>query len=285
MKNIFIDSFKITNNSIILAIPLILFVKVLDLYSMYSKYHLDTTIKFVVASLTVICMFSAFCAGWFYMVKDAIKLSKKVFVLDKDRARATLYLFKSLVDGIGKYFLSFLGTCLIYIFVIQLIATQVVWLIGGKLIGTLDAASMEQLQEISLSAASSNTASMAVLLDKMTPEMITYFGKWSLLFVLVTFIVSYLLMLWIPEIMYKESNPLIALSSSIVKLFKNFFSSFGVYILLWFIGLTILFINTFSIINPFFYLLMSIIMFYFFVYMVVTIFLYYDRKYVNDDEE
>ena len=39
MKNIFIDSFKITNNSIILAIPLILFVKVLDLYSMYSKYH------------------------------------------------------------------------------------------------------------------------------------------------------------------------------------------------------------------------------------------------------
>ena len=183
--------------------------------------------------------------------------------MDKDRARATLHLFKSLVDGIGKYFLSFLGTCLIYIFVIQLIATQVVWLIGGKLIGTLDAASMEQLQEISLSAASSNTASMAILLNKMTPEMITYFGKWSLLFISVTFVFTYLLMLWIPEILYNKSNPLMAFCSSIVRLFSNFLSSFGVYVVLWFLGLVILFINTFSIINPFAYLIMSIIMFYF----------------------
>lgn len=284
MKNVFCEAFKVTNNSIILAIPLILFVKIIDLYSMYSKYHLDTTLKFVIASLTIICMFSAFGAGWFYMVKDAVKLSKKVFVLDKDRAKATLNLFRSLIDGVGKYFIPFLGACLIYIFVIQLIAAHAVWLLGGKFIGALDPASMEQLQEISLSAASSSTASMAILLNKMTPEMITYFGKWSLLFISVTFVITYLLMLWFPEILYKESNPLVALCSSIVKLFTNFLSSFGIYVLLWFIGLIILFINTFSIINPFAYLVMSIIMFYFFVYMVVTIFLYYDRKYVNEEE-
>ena len=285
MKNIFVDSFKITNSSIILAIPLILFIKIIDLYSMYSKYHLDTTPKFLVASITVICMVCAFCAGWFYMVKDAIKLSKKVFVLDKDRAKATLHLFKSLLDGIGKYFMSFLGACCIYVFVIQLIAAQIVWLIGGRLIGALDAASMQQLQEISLSAAASNSASMAILLDKMTPDMIAYFGKWSLLFALVTFVVSFLLLLWIPEILYKENNPLIALGKSVCKIFKNFFSSLGVYVSLWLVGFVILFINTFSIINPFAYLLMSIVMFYFFVYMVITVFLYYERKYVTDEEE
>ncbi len=285
MKNIFVDSFKITNNSIILAIPLILFIKIIDLYSMYSKYHLDTTLKFLVASLTVICMICAFCAGWFSMVKDAVKLSHKVFVLDKDRAKATLNLFKSLLDGVGKYFLSFLGACCIYIFVIQLIAAQLVWFIGGRLIGALDPSSMQQLQEISLSAAASNSASMAILLDKMTPEMIAYFGKWSLLFVLVTFVVSFLLMLWIPEMLYKKNNPLIALGTSICKIFKNFISSLSIYISLWFVGFVILFINTFSIINPFAYLFMSILMFYFFVYMVIAIFLYYERKYVSDEEE
>ena len=156
MKNVFVDAFKITNNNIILAIPLILFIKFVDLYSMYSKYHLDTTPKFLIASVTIICMFCAFCAGWFYMVKDAIKLSKKVFVLDKDRAKATLNLFKSLLDGIGRYFMSFVGASFVYIFIIQLLAAQAVWLIGGRLIGALDTASMQQLQEISLSAATAS---------------------------------------------------------------------------------------------------------------------------------
>ena len=285
MKNIFADAFKVTNSNIILAIPLILFVKIIDLYSMYSKYHIDTTPKFLVASLTILCMVCVFFAGWFYMVKEAIKLSKKIFVLDKDRAKAILSLFKSLFDGIGKYFLSFVGASFVYVFVIQLLAAQAVWLLGIKLIGSLDAESMQQLQEISIGAAASNSGSMAILLDKMTPEMITYFAKWSLLFVVVTFVVTFLLMLWIPEIMYKENNPLIALFGSIGRLFKNFLSSFGMYVALWSVGLVILFINTFSIINPYFYLLMSIIMFYYFVYMVVTLFMYYERKYVTDEED
>jgi len=285
MKNILKEAVKITNNSIILAIPLILFVKLIDLYSMYSKYHVDTAPKLLIASITLMCMFCVFASGWLYMVKNAIKLSKKVYVLDKDRAKESLGLFKSLLSGVGKHFMSFLGAVCIYVFVIQIIATQLVWFIGVKLIGSLDAASMEALQEISLGAAANNS-SMSMLLDNMTPEMVAFFGKWSLLFVIVTFIITYLLMLWFPEIIYGQPNPLKALGSSVVKLFRNFKSTFGLYVVLWMIGFLLLFLNTFSIIlNPFLYLLISIVMFYFFVYVVICVFLYYSKSFVKEENE
>lgn len=285
MKNILKEAVKITNNSIILAIPLILFVKLIDLYSMYSKYHVDTTPKLVIASITLMCMLCVFASGWLYMVKDAISFSEKVYVLDKDKAKESLMLFKSLLSGIGKHFMSFLGAVCIYVFVIQIIATQLVWYLGSKLIDSLDAASMRTLQDISISAATNNS-SMSLLLDNMTPDMITFFGKWSLLFVVVTCIITYLLMLWFPEIIYRESNPLKALGYSVVKLFKNFRETFGLFIILWLIGFIILFLNTFSIMfNPFLYLLISIVMFYFFVYVVVCVFFYYKERFVSDENQ
>ena len=129
MKELFKDAAKITNYNLILTIPLIIFVKVLDLYSMYSKYTVDSVPKFILASITMLFMFGVFCAAWFYMVERAVELSKKVFVLDEDRAKATLNLFKKIPEGIGKFFLSFVGVYLIFV-VIQIIASPVVYLIG-----------------------------------------------------------------------------------------------------------------------------------------------------------
>ena len=65
MRELFKDAAKITNYNIILTIPLIVFVKVLDLYSLYSRYNIDTAMKFIIASITVLFMFGIFCSGWF----------------------------------------------------------------------------------------------------------------------------------------------------------------------------------------------------------------------------
>ena len=107
MSNLFLKTFKITNNSIILTIPLIIGVKMLDLYSVFTKYTVDSLPKFFLASLTMLFMFGVLSAAWFYIVKEAVNLSKKVFVFDKDRANATFSLFKLLPEGIGKFFLRF----------------------------------------------------------------------------------------------------------------------------------------------------------------------------------
>ncbi len=286
MINIFKQAAKITNYNIILAIPLIVFVKLLDLYSLYSRVTVDSTHELILASVTVLFMSGAFFASWFYMVKEAIDLSKQVFVLDADRAKATMNLFKALPVGIGKYFLSFVGFYII-LFFIQIFATPIVYLLGVNIIGGLDAASMQSLQLIAMDPSTTNQ-SMAAFIDKLTPEQIIFFGKWSLLFMLVTSVIMYFLMFWIPEIIYKTINPLVALWRSIVKLIKDFFSSFRFFISIWLMGFALLFLNTFAVINPLAYIIMNIILFYFTVFVVVAIFLYYDKKFVdveavNDD--
>ena len=286
MKNLFKDAIKITNYNLILTIPLIIFIKILDLYSLYSKYTVDSVPKFILASITMLFMFGVFCAGWFYMVERAINLSKNVFVLDEDRAKATLNLFKTIPDGIGKFFLSFVGVYIMFFF-IQVIVTPLVYLLGANIIGALDDASMLGLQQMVIDTSSSSNQGMAAFIDKLTPEQIIFFGKWSLLFMVVTSIIMYLLMLWIPEIIYKTQNPFAALWKSIAKLFKDFFTSFKLYISLWLMGFALLFINTFAVINPIAYIVMSIALFYFSVYFVVLIFLYYDRRFMEqvDDEK
>lgn len=284
MRELFKEAIKVTNYNIILAIPLIVFIKVLDLYSLYSKYNIDSTPKFLIASITVLFMFGVFCAGWFYMVKGAVKLSKKIFILDTDRAKATLHLFKKFPAGVGKFFLSFVGVYVIFLF-IQAIATPIVYLLGVNIIGGLDTESMQHLQEIAINSELAANQGMPAFIDKLSVEQIIFFGKWSLLFMSVTSIVMYFLMLWIPEIICFTPNPFLALWKSIVKLFKDFFTTIRLFITLWFMGFVLLFINTFAVINPFAYIVMSIILFYFSVYLVVLIFLYFDKKYAGGDEQ
>ena len=282
MRELFKDAIKITNYNIILTIPLIIFIKLLDLYSLYSRNNVDSTLKFLIASITVLFMFGVFCSGWFLMIKGAISLSKKVFVLDDDRAKAALNLFKVFPEGVGKYFLSFVGVYFIFL-LIQTIATPLVYILGVNIIGSLDAESMQHLQKLTMDSTMSSGDGMAAFIDALSIDQIVFFGKWSLLCTAVTSVIMYLLMLWIPEIIYFTINPLVALWRSLVKLFKDFFTTVRLFLILWFTGFILLFINTFAVINPFAYILMSIVLFYFSVYFVVLIFLYFDRKYVITD--
>lgn len=284
MRELFKEAIKITNYNIILAVPLIIFIKILDLYSLFSRANIDSAPKFLIASITVLFMFGVFCAGWFYMVEGAVKLSKKVFVLDTDRAKATMNLFKTFPEGVGKFFLSFVGVYIIFLFV-QAIATPLVYILGVNIIGGLDPESMQYLQELTINTELAGSQGMPAFIDNLSIEQIIFFGKWSLLFMSVTSIVMYLLMLWIPEIICCTPNPLIALWRSLVKLFKDFFTTVRMFLALWITGFIFLFISTFAVINPIAYILMSIVGYYFFVYLAILIFLYFDRKYVGGDEQ
>lgn len=278
MRELFKQASIVTNNNIILAIPLILGIKMLDLYTFFSRMHMDSNHKVLLASITVLFMSGVICALWFYMVKGAVDLSKKVFVLDVDRANASLGLFKIIPEGIGKFFLSFVGVYML-LFLIQIIATPIVYLLGVNIIGTLDEVSTQQLLQLASDPNFATNAGMASFVEKLTPAQIVFFGKWSLLFMAATSFVMYLLMLWVPEIIYRTSNPLVALFTSIGKLFKDFWNTFRIFLSLWFMGFVLLFIYTFAVINPVSYILVSILMYYFMVYVTVLIFLYYADRY------
>lgn len=282
MFKLFRNAIKVTNSNIILTIPLIIFIKLIDLYSSYSNYNLDFLPKFIISTVTILFMFGIFCSAWFFMIHGAVDNSDKIFILDKDRTKASLILFKTVPEGISKLFLPFVGVYLIFL-TIQVILTPVVYYLGVNIIGSLDAESLADIQTLALASASENN-SMAVLLDKLQPAQIVFFAKWSLLFMVITSVVMYLLTLWVPEIVYNTTNPLKALFKSIAKLFNKFFETTFLFAMLWFFGFILLFLNTFSLINPIIYLIMNVISFYFILYMSVCIFLYYKSRFCKDEE-
>ncbi|MBO6087887.1 hypothetical protein J6P92_06040 [bacterium] len=276
------EAVKITNSNIILTIPLIVFVKFIDLYSLYTKHAVDFLPKFIIVLVTVLFVSGIFCSVWFNMIKGAVNNSKKIYVLDNDRTGASLSLFKTMREGINNLFLPFVGVYLIF-GLIQIVFTQIVYWVGVNLIGVLSSEELLSIQEIALTSISEDN-SMAVFLDKLSAEQILFFAEWSLLFILLTCLVLYLIMLWIPEVVYNTQNPVKALFKSIVKLFGNFLETFRMFLFLWFVGFVLLFLNTFSMINPFIYLFMNVILFYFFLFVAICVFLYYNKRFCNDEE-
>ena len=275
----FKDALRTTNNSIIIAVPLILFIKIMDLYSTFTLYRADTPAKFSLAACTMIFMTGVFAAMYFDMIKQAVEISKKVFIIDADRTKEILGIFKNIWSSTSKYCLSFVGAYLIF-FGIQIILTPFVYILGVKLIGHI---SPELLQNIQAVASDSNAVSAFV--DKLTVSELTFFAKWSLLLIIVTLVVMFVLMLWIPEIMYNRKNPLMALFSSVAKVFKDFLSSLKLYSTLCLIGFLIFCLISFSTLNLVTYFIGNFALYYFYLYITILIFVYYGKKYNTEENE
>lgn len=271
MFKLFKEAFKTANDCIILAIPLVLFMWILSFYFGFSNSVVNSPAEIILAFITVLFMTGAFLSGWFYMVKKAIEISRKVFVLDADRAKATMDLFKNIPYGIGQYFLAFVLMLLAFLLIVA-IAAMVVYLIGDIYIGNVF--TPEQL-----SSALSSTQDMKTFIESLDNEQLIKLNLWNLLIMGTTTVLSFILMLWIPEIIYKTVNPLLALFRSIKKVFVKFKTSLGVFIYISVLNLVMSFIGTFTLINPLLYILIMVIYFYFIIYVVILLFLYYEREF------
>ena len=271
MFKLFKEAFKTANDCIILAIPLVLFMWILSFYFGFSNSVVNSPAEIILAFITVLFMTGAFLSGWFNMVKKAIEISRKVFVLDADRAKATMDLFKNIPYGIGQYFLAFVLMLLAFLLIVA-IAAMVVYLIGDIYIGNVF--TPEQL-----SSALSSTQDMKTFIESLDNEQLIKLNLWNLLIMGTTTVLSFILMLWIPEIIYKTVNPLLALFRSIKKVFVKFKTSLGVFIYISVLNLVMSFIGTFTLINPLLYILIMVIYFYFIIYVVILLFLYYEREF------
>src|SRR5574344_168278 len=129
MIKYFRNAFKITNDNIILTIPLVLCLLFLSIYLGFAKTTPDNIWAITLLVVTLLLMFAAFCAGWLYMVKKAVELSKKDFYIEEDKARESFALIKEFPVGVGEYFLPAIGGILFYTFLI------LVFLIGMYFLG------------------------------------------------------------------------------------------------------------------------------------------------------
>ena len=278
MFKLFKDTFKSTNEGIILATPLILFLWLITLYISYSKEVVDTLPEMILSGITMLFMFSAFCSGWFYMVKKCVEFSKKDFILDEDKAHESLKLIQALPIGIGKYFLKYVGVCVMFLGMAMLMAS-ITYSITIPFIQQMDF-SLEQM-----STAINSAQEAANFISTMPTDKMLILFKLNMILLGITSLFSFLLMLWMPEIIYTDRNPLVALFTSIKKLFIKFWKSIGLFVYITMCQFVISYLSTFALLHPLAYMIMMIIYFYFIVYIVVLIFSYYDREFNNNDEQ
>ncbi len=272
MFKLYREAFKTTNDSIILATPLILFMWVLSAYITYTKPAMTALLPAILSFITTVLMVAAFSAGWFYMVKKAIKLSKQIFVLNTDRSKATFNLLKTMPSGIGKFFLSFVGMILIGLIIMTLLGV-LVFKLGMMLIGSLN------LDPAQIKNVMSSANDMKAFLDTLTLEQLLKLNNWNMLLLGTTSIISFLFMLWIPEVIYKTKNPVVALWRACVKIFQKPWKAFKLFLFISVTNIILSFLSTFAMTNAFVYFIMLVIYFYFIVYVIVLVFSYYEKEF------
>ena len=237
------ENFKLTNDCIILATPMVLFFIFLQLYLQVSEVHLSAILSYIAFFITIWIGLSGSFAGWFYMVKKTLQFSKKTFLFDTDRLTALSKLFLCIFKGIGKFFLPFLGfTAIIFIF--QVIKAVFILFIYNS-------------------------------------QLEPFFVSLNIISNIIAFVLAYWIIYWIPEIVYTYTNPFKSLVNSVKKAFISFRQSYIYYLFIvagcLFLHFTIQEMKMYPIV----YFLELLLFYYFILYSVITVFRLYEKNFIE----
>lgn len=275
IKNLKI-SFSITNESLILATPLILFMLVLSIYLGVAEGIGHNLISALLVLVVLSSMVAAFLSGWLYMVKKAICLYDKNLLDAQERSRANFALLKEFNAGVGKFFPKFL--IFVLFFALAFIALVVAVYVSGKhFIGPIGVG-VGQLKNAMMSPIAAKD-----FVSGLSTAQLLVLNKWYVLLFSATAFFHFLTMFWTPEIIYGNRNPFVALFKSVKNIFKKPLGALGLFILLMIFNLIFSLVNSISAVNVILYFLATLAYFYFIVYMVVLVFLYYERNHVETE--
>ena len=275
MLKLFKTNFKTTNDCIILAAPLVIFITLLRLYITYAINSVDTASKLIWGIVTAIVMFSGFLSAWLYMTKKTIALSKRTFIFNKDRVKALGYLTFTLTKGIGRLFLPILCVVLLFILFYSLTIKGITYGVE-KHFGALTFNSNDII-----SFFTSDNALVEELYETLTIKEITAINTWYIAFNICIASISFFTLLWIPEIVYAEKNPLKALMNSCKKMIQGLPETILLFFFILMITLFSKFISMLILLHPILYFVVLIYYYYYIVYIIVLLFSYYEQRYID----
>ena len=272
MLNLFRISFKKTNECIILVVPLVIFLPVLSLYFNFARFSIDELKELIFAAVTLYVMFCGFLASWLYMAKKALAHSKKVFVFDKDKVKSLQKLILSLPKGVGRLFMPVMSATALYLFVYTVIFFVVNYFIS-KFVGVLD------FSEFNIKFLALSSREFLSIINDLEPNEIKVLEMWYFTMKISMALVSFVSILWIPEIVYSKKNAFVSLKNSIKKVFSNFGNVLFLYFYIILIILLLSALNSVFWHSTLFAFLALLLTYYFFVYVVVLLFTYYERNF------
>ena len=270
MIKYFRDALRITNNNMILATPLILF---LILISLYNGMFADTqNANLLMLNVFIsLLMWAAFLSGWFYFVNKIISLFYQNISLE-EKVKKAFNFINPMLKGVGEFFFSYFSAFIMF-FGFLMLLMLVVHYIGMHYIGQLNIP-----VEDFINVANSNSQEAVEKFVAGIPfDEAVKFLKWSLLSMFAISVFLYTTMFWFAAIIKQSKNPIKALYLSNVFLWKNFLSTFTFFVSISVLQLVVMVICGMMSVNPILSFVSLILYFYFIVYIVVLIFLYYEK--------
>jgi hypothetical protein len=258
------ESFKITNDFLIIATPLILFSLISNIYAIFSLN--GSRLGIIFSLVLLILMLCAFLSGWFFMIMKAVKEPE----MDKKES-----LMSEFPAGVGEYFLSILGMLFSY-GVLSFVILAFAFFIGKHYIGNPNITSAQ------VSSALSSVAAMKDFVSSLNQEQLIKISYWNILLFAAMVINYFSILFYAPAIFFKTKNPFKGLWFALRDLFSfKFFKNIGLFL---FVVITYLFISMISAFagkNIVVYFILTLVNFYYLTYITILIFNYYYSNYAK----
>lgn len=264
-------SFGITWRNLILTQPFILFMLIFSILSGGLAGVMRNNAAFIVCTLSLLLLITAFLAGWFYMTKKTISFDLDDTTEADDKAYKSFGLVKQFFPGVGEYFLPVTLLGILYL-LFTLCVVFLAFKLGIKYIG------MPDIDIAKLNAAADSSRDMQAYFSTLPYDKVLSIVKWVSYSFLIAIGIQFFTMWWIPALFYNTKNPLKAFLLGIKFLFRKFGASLGIMLFLMMFNFFISFVTTVSGQNIMLSLLSLLLFFYYATYYIVLIFLYYGQN-------
>lgn len=262
MRKIIKNSFNIIYSNIILVTLLLLFFLIISAYVVVSGKSINTIFTSILFYLTFFLMISAFIAGWFNTIKQAIfnfKQSKK-----------NIPLMSHFTSGVADYIIPYSKLILLLIIFLN-IFMALIYYTGIKIIGPINIPFNELINS------SNSYALMQEFVNSLSKEQIINIFNWYTFTIIAIHIFCLFTLFWPIEIMYSSKKVIKSLFESIINLFK-YPKSILLFVCISIINFIMMIFYSLSMFNDILYAVMTIIYFYFITCIFVLLFVYYDEK-------
>lgn len=270
MGKIIKETFKILNKNLWLLFLFMTISYIGVIYFSIIRAAAHTPVELIIAGITLLFIAVAGVAGFFNTLRNTVDLEYNPV---KREEFSGFELLKSFPRGVSEYFLPSLGIVLLYL-VITFIMFNAAILIGSKFIG------MFSFSPEDLSKAFASMEALAEFQKNISPEDLAKLSKWHLLYMLITSIMTYLLIYWLPETFYNTKNSALALFRGIKKVVTGPLYALKLFVVIIMVNILTSVLMAVLLPIPVLMFLVYFIYFYGLVYILMLIFNFYREKYV-----
>lgn len=267
----FMDAFPLSNNLLLLTIVL-LSIFITFLYMIISA---QMQINAKLSLIVIILLSSALASGFFHIIKANVDAKSNKETIDKSDLKLIVNTFYT---GIGEHYLYFICTFVMF-FILAGVVIYGTFLFANSFICPLEKLGIDA-QTIFITL--SDPSQIVGITENMLPEQQLNLKHWYRAFLVSTQAFTFLIMLWIPEFMYKRKNVFVSFFTSIWKILSDFPRALCVYLTIMLLNyllaiLIVIFSNLYVI-----SFILNVLSLYLLVFNFYAIFIYYRTMFVDE---